>query len=79
MDLLTFTKQYPGGQVAFAKTLGVVTVCVNQWANGARKVPFERCIDIERLSNGVVTCEELRPDIAERWSYMRSTAKREGA
>lgn len=31
------------------------------------------CMDIERLTGGRVTCEELRPDLTAQWSYMRSS------
>ena len=72
MNLIDYTKQH-GGQVALAKKIGVVTVCVHHWAHGLRPIPAERCIDIERATNGQVTCEELRPDLTERWSYLRGT------
>jgi len=32
-----------------------------KWASGERPVPLERCPDIERATNGQVTCEELSP------------------
>jgi DNA-binding transcriptional regulator YdaS (Cro superfamily) len=36
-------------------------------------VPAERCPQIERATDGAVTCEELRPDLAEHWAYLRGT------
>ena len=30
-------------------------------------------MDIDRFTNGVVSCEELRPDLADRWAYLRAT------
>lgn len=56
-----------------ARILGVTPPTVNQWCNGDRQVPAERCPDIERATAGAVTCEELRPDLAEQWAYLRST------
>jgi len=35
------------------------------------------CINIERESRGVVTCEALRPDVD--WAYLRRTCKRKAA
>lgn len=32
-------------------------------------------IDIERETLGAVTCEELRPDLAAQWAYLRGTKK----
>lgn len=78
MILLDYTKTRES-QSALARRIGVPTVCVNQWAHGTRQVPAERCIDIERATGGVVTCEELRPDMADRWGYLRGTYKPEGA
>lgn len=56
-----------------ARTIGVTPVMVSQWKLGIRQVPAERCPDIERATNGAVTCEELRPDLAVQWAYLRST------
>lgn len=28
---------------------------------------------IESFTNGIVTCEELRPDLIEQWAYLRNT------
>lgn len=30
---------------------------------------------IEAATGGAVTCEDLRPDLAEQWTYLRGTAK----
>lgn len=50
---------------------------VYQWASGIRQVPVERCIQIERATDGAVRCEELRPDID--WSVLRCPSPREAA
>lgn len=43
------------------------------------KTPSETlAINIERESGGAVTVEELRPDLAPQWAYIRGTAKRPG-
>ena len=34
--------------------------------------PIERCIPIERATNGEVTCEELRPDRKADFAYLRN-------
>lgn len=57
-----------------ARQIGVSPVLISQWKLGVRPIPAVRCIDIERATNGVVTCEELRPDLTERWAYLRSTS-----
>lgn len=62
-----------GSQVALAALLGVTKAAVNQWKNQARKVPAEHCPVIERATNGVVRCEDLRPDI--EWSVLRQSLR----
>jgi DNA-binding transcriptional regulator YdaS (Cro superfamily) len=66
-----------GGISVMAKALGVSAPTVHQWKSNkhSRPIPAERCPDIERITNGAVTCEELRPDLAEKWTYLRSTKK----
>ncbi|MBE5252954.1 transcriptional regulator [Kosakonia cowanii] len=58
-----------GGQASMARCLGVSSPTINQWVKGIRQIPAERCPEIEKATNGVVTCEELRPDV--NWSYLR--------
>lgn len=59
-----------GGQKKLADFLGVKPPTVNQWVNGVRRVPAERCPDIEAATG--VRCEELRPDV--NWAVLRGTA-----
>lgn len=57
-------------QSSLASKLGMKnSVLVNQWANGVRQVPAERCPAIERATDGVVRCEDLRPDVD--WGVLR--------
>ena len=64
----------PGSKAALARLLGVAPVQVTHWAAGKRRVPAARCIDIERVTGGLVKCEELRPDMD--WSYLRGNRNR---
>lgn len=63
-----------GGSVKFAERLGVSQSAVSMWHTGLRRVPLQACIDIEKLTNGLVTCEDLRPDVD--WAYLRKTSNR---
>jgi len=58
-----------GSATALAKRLEVSSAAVGQWKTGERRVPAERCPEIERATAGVVRCEELRPDVA--WDVLR--------
>lgn len=65
MKLLDYVKTR-ATQRELAAKLGITPVLINQWANGKRPIPPERCVEIERATNGEVTRPELRPDDWER-------------
>jgi DNA-binding transcriptional regulator YdaS (Cro superfamily) len=69
MNAIKHAAEIIGSQRALAEALGVTSGAVSQWAEG--RVPFEHCIPIERLTNGAVRCEELRPDVD--WAFIRAT------
>ena len=61
-----------GGVSSAARALQVNNYqTVQQWRLSS--VPAERCPDIEAATNGVVTCEELRPDV--NWAVLRKRRK----
>lgn len=49
-------------QIALAKAIEAAPSFVNQWVNGTRPVPPAYCTAIERITGGLVTRRELRPD-----------------
>lgn len=51
-----------GGKSALARLVGVTPPTVQQWANGDRPVPPERCVLVERVTYGAVGRRDLRPD-----------------
>ena len=59
---------------SIAESLGVPTVLIYQWANGVRRVPVERAIAIDLITDGEVSVEEMRPDI--EWAHLRKNKKR---
>jgi DNA-binding transcriptional regulator YdaS (Cro superfamily) len=70
MKLETYLE--PRGMVnALAEKLAVPPALLSQWKVGVRHVPAERCIEIERATNGAVRCEDLRPDVD--WAFIRAT------
>lgn len=60
-----------GSLSELSSLLGVSPQVVSNWRLDGRNVPVERCIDIEKATNGMVRCEELRGDID--WSYLRGS------
>ena len=51
-----------GGISKMAALLGISGPTVSQWCTGIRPVPIERCVAIERATEGTVTRRDLRPD-----------------
>ena len=54
-----------------AQELGVAPAYLYQMATGIRRISAERAIEVEKVTGGLVTCEELRPDVD--WAYLRGT------
>ena len=70
MDLNSYLSQKRGLGAELARKLDVSPVMVSQWQKGVKDVPAERCPDIEKATDGAVTCEELRADVD--WATVRS-------
>ena len=58
---------------ALAVGIGAPPESISQWKTGVRRVPAERCPEIERFTSGAVRCEDLRPDID--WAVLRRRVK----
>lgn len=65
MNDLLRAADYLGSQRRLAALLGITPATVNQWVMGIKPVPQERAATIERLTDGSVTADILRPDV--RW------------
>ena len=52
--------QILGGQDKLAEEMKVTKQAITKWR---RRVPSERVLGIERLTNGAVSRHELRPDL----------------
>lgn len=79
MNLREWVSAEKGRAAALARALVVNQQLVGQWAKeegtpGWRRIPLDRCVDIERATGGAVTCEEQRPDQADYFAYLRGRA-----
>ena len=65
-----------GAQARLARQLELPASLLSAWASenpdARRRVPAQRCPAIERLTDGKVRCEDLRPDVA--WDVLRMQA-----
>ena len=62
--------EFRGDITRLAKYLGVPSANVCVWVSGKRPVPIRHCPGIEFMTGGLVTCEELRPEVP--WWVLRS-------
>lgn len=51
-----------GSQSELARCIGSTQGAVWQWLNG-KQFPAHRCALVESATRGLVTCEQLRPDL----------------
>jgi DNA-binding transcriptional regulator YdaS (Cro superfamily) len=51
-----------GSQAELARQLGIGVAAVTHWKRRGR-IPADRVLSIERLTNGQVTRHEMRPDL----------------
>lgn len=58
-----------GGQRELARLCGVSQAAVSKWLNGISKIGEDKAILLEQALDGLVTCEDLRPDV--NWSIVR--------
>jgi len=62
MDALEQVIEILGSQEALASNLKIRSPSISEWRKRGR-VPAERCLEIERLTDNRVTRYELRPDV----------------
>ncbi|WP_409266851.1 transcriptional regulator [Massilia sp. BHUDP2] len=73
-EALSKAADIAGSMQALGEQLGVTKGAVGQWKLPGRQVPAEHCPTIERITGGVVRCEDLRPDVD--WQVIRSSGRR---
>ena len=56
-----------GDQKTLATMLSVTPSNVNQWISGVRPVPAVKCVEIEKLTRGVIARQTLHKDWAAHW------------
>ena len=62
MQALDRAIQIIGSQSALADALNIKSPSISEW-RARQRVPVERCVQIERATNGAVSRHDLRPDI----------------
>ncbi len=62
MNALESAIKEVGSAAALAGTLNITAQAVGLWRR-AGKPPAERCLAIQQLTDGRITCHDLRPDV----------------
>lgn len=57
-----------GGVAAIASHFGISPVSIYEWIKRGYAPP-DKCVEIEKLSGGLVLCEDLNSNVD--WSYLR--------
>lgn len=74
--LLTFINDLnKADRAVFCAACGTTEGYLRKATSRTQRLSAELCIAIERESNGLVLCEDLRPDVD--WAYIRSTKNEE--
>lgn len=73
MNALDKAIEIVGGEAALARHLKTSPQRVNNWRRRGGRVPVDVCVPIEIATERGVLVEELRPDLAEQWAYLRAT------
>ena len=61
-------------QSDLARRLGVTQPLISNWMTGKTRISAERCVEIERVTEGLVTRFDLRPDLFSGL-YIKSNAE----
>ncbi len=61
MNLKTWVESEYGRAMTIAKAIDVPPSFVSKMVNGEKAVPAQHCKAICKLTDGLVTCQELRP------------------
>lgn len=62
MKFNEWANEVRGRSLAVAQVLGVTPPVVSDWVTGKKAIPAEHCKTIYALTDGSVTCQEMRPN-----------------
>lgn len=62
--LLEYLEAERGRASKLAMVLGVSLPTISMWAHGKRRCPVQRCLEIERRTQGRMRAEWIRPDVS---------------
>ncbi len=72
MTLIEFTRNMEKGELeVFAARCKTTVGHLKQVRHGHRRASASLAINLDRETNGLVSCEETRPDID--WAYLRNS------
>jgi DNA-binding transcriptional regulator YdaS (Cro superfamily) len=79
MNITEFLNHSGMKQAELAKRLGTFESQVSRWVKGHQQVAWFHAVRLEEISGGLVTCDELRPDLSDLWTYLRNSRRKSEA
>ena len=80
MKFQDWVNEQRGRSLVVARALGVSPPVVSDWVTGKKAIPASHCKAITRLSEGLVSCQEMRPtDWQKYWPELAEVAEGQGA
>ena len=73
MNAITEAINGAGGPTKVSRACGVSVQAVCFWRDGLRTLSADHCITLEKLNQGRIRCEDMRPDVD--WAYLTSAAR----
>ena len=67
MNLKKYLSERPGEQARLAEALGVSRSQMSQMVNGTAHISYERCVIIEKFTNGKVSRKDLKSNWRDIW------------
>lgn len=61
MNFKSWVESERGRAMAVARTIDVPPSFVSKMVSGEKSIPAEHCKAIEQMSDGAVSCQEMRP------------------
>lgn len=69
--LLEYLNAERGRTSKLAMVLGVSIPTISMWAHGKRRCPVQRCLEIERRTQGRMRAEWIRPDVSFKRGFFK--------
>jgi DNA-binding transcriptional regulator YdaS (Cro superfamily) len=71
MTIIEFLQHSGMTQAELARRMDVFESQLSRWVNGHQQIAWHHAVKLEGITDGLCTCEELRPDLEYEWKILR--------